>query len=78
MKCEAYHTFEAKLRNASTLLWLGKATLLALQTVAKYSFHFNMRRRHHTFQFSVFTFQFKQRAQPEDCAITNSSLLITN
>jgi hypothetical protein len=38
--CEAHHTFEAKLRNASTLLWLGRATLLALQAVAKYTFHF--------------------------------------
>ena len=35
---EAHLTFEAKLRNASTLIWLGRATLLALQAVVKYTF----------------------------------------
>ena len=46
---EAHHTFESKLRNASTLLRLGKTkkSCFALTLIAKF-----------TFQFSLFTFFF--------------------
>ena len=42
--CEAHLTFEAKLRNASTLLRLGKTkkSCFALTLIAKFTFHFSL------------------------------------
>ena len=39
-----HHTFEAKLRNASTLLRLGKTkkSCFALTLIAKFTFHFSV------------------------------------
>ncbi|MBR5821910.1 MAG: hypothetical protein IKY51_03575 [Alistipes sp.] len=34
----SHHTVEAKLRNASTLLWLGRATLLALRFAQRFDY----------------------------------------
>ena len=58
-----HHTFEAKLRNASTLLRLGKTkkSCFALTLIAKFSFQFSLYKICvadtilFSFQFSVFT-----------------------